>query len=82
MHNLLYTSDLKYGPTKLLEPAYTGFSRIETMILESTYGGPKDIIPPKRDADMNLINVIKRPQRKAEKQSSLPLRSEGRRKSW
>lgn len=60
MHNLLYTSDLKYGPTKLLEPAYTGFSRIETMILESTYGGQKDIIPPKRDADMNLINVIKK----------------------
>lgn len=60
MHNLLYTSDLKYGPSKLLEPAYTGFSRIETMILESTYGGPKDIIPPKRDADLNLINVIKK----------------------
>ncbi len=60
LHNLLYTADLKFGPTKLLEPAYTGFSRIESMILESTYGAPKDIIPSKREADMNLMEVIKR----------------------
>ena len=58
LHNLLYTSDLKFGPSKLLEPAFTNFSRIETMMIESTYGGSHDIIPPKRDADTNLIETL------------------------
>ena len=57
-HNFLYTADLKFGPTKLLEPAFLEFSRIETMLLESTYGGPQDFIPPKREADEELMRVI------------------------
>ncbi len=57
-HNFLYTADLKFGPTKLLEPAHLEFSRIESMLLESTYGGPQDFIPPKREADEELIKVI------------------------
>ncbi len=58
LHNLLYTGDLKFGPTKLLEPAYTRFSRVETLLMESTYGGPQDFIPAKKEADANLIAAI------------------------
>ena len=58
LHNFLYTGDLKFGPTKLLEPAYTKFSRIETILMESTYGGPQDFIPAKKDADANLLAAV------------------------
>ncbi|PLW80795.1 beta-CASP ribonuclease aCPSF1 [Candidatus Woesearchaeota archaeon] len=38
LHNLLYTADQKYGHTALLSPAMTKFPRLESMIIESTYG--------------------------------------------
>lgn len=58
MHNFVYTGDMKYGVTKLLEPAYTGFTRVETLLVESTYGGMNDILPHKKDADANLIKAV------------------------
>lgn len=58
-HNLLYTGDLKFGRSELLEPAVTKFPRLETLIMESTYGGAKNVMPPKRVADNKLINIIK-----------------------
>ena len=39
LHNILYSGDLKYGKTMLLDPAVTVFPRLETLLLESTYGG-------------------------------------------
>ncbi|NIA03920.1 MAG: beta-CASP ribonuclease aCPSF1 [Nitrospiraceae bacterium] len=57
-HNMLYTGDIKYGRSELLEPAVTKFPRLETLIMESTYGGSKNIMPPKRDADKELIRII------------------------
>ena len=38
LHNILYTSDFKYGRTKLLEKAHTQFPRVDTLIIECTYG--------------------------------------------
>ena len=38
-HNLVYTGDFKYEPSRLLEPANIRFPRAETVIMESTYGG-------------------------------------------
>jgi KH/beta-lactamase-domain protein len=58
LHNILYTGDLKFGPTKLFDPAYTDFQRVETLIIESTYGGPGDFMPPMKEADANLLRVI------------------------
>jgi len=48
LHNILYTGDIKYGHTKLLNPADCKFPRLETMMIESTYGG-RDCIPKSRD---------------------------------
>ena len=45
LHNLVYTGDYKYGQTMLLEPAVTMFPRVETIITESTYGSPRDVMP-------------------------------------
>lgn len=60
MHNLLYTGDLKFGPTRLCDPAWTEFQRIETLIMEATYGGSGDILPPRKEVEANLMEVINR----------------------
>ncbi len=60
LHNIVYASDLKYGRTTLLEPAFTDFQRVETLIIESTYGGVDDIMPPREEAEAELMNVINR----------------------
>jgi len=59
LHNLVYTGDLKFGDTRLLEAANYEFPRAETMIIESTYGGRYDIQPKRRDAENELIQTIK-----------------------
>ena len=58
LHNILYTGDLKFGPTKLFDPAFTDFQRVETLIIESTYGGPGDFFPSLKDATTNLLRMI------------------------
>jgi len=59
LHNLLYTGDLKYGRTALLDPAVTHFPRLETVIIEGTYGGKTNTLPPARETDNFLKNIIK-----------------------
>ncbi|MEM4625319.1 MAG: beta-CASP ribonuclease aCPSF1 [Candidatus Pacearchaeota archaeon] len=59
-HNLLYASDMKYSKTRLLEPANTVFPRLETVIIESTYGSKEDILPPRIEAENTLIEYIKK----------------------
>ena len=59
LHNLLYTGDFKYGRTKLLQPASTRFPRLETVMMESTYGGKEDVLPPRNQCEEDLINIIK-----------------------
>ena len=60
LHNILYTGDMKFGKTSLLEPAATSFPRLETLMIESTYGGKENILPPKKDCDDELINYVKK----------------------
>ncbi len=58
LHNLVYTSDFKFGDTRLLEAADCEFPRVETLIIESTYGGRYDIQPHRRDVERLLIQTI------------------------
>ncbi len=60
LHNILYTGDMKFGKTALLEPAVTSFPRLETLMIESTYGGRENILPPKKECDEELISLIKK----------------------
>ena len=60
LHNLLYGADMKYGKTRLLDAAITNFPRMETTIIESTYGGKEDVVPPRQEAEMQLIELIKK----------------------
>ncbi|MFQ6080946.1 MAG: beta-CASP ribonuclease aCPSF1 [Candidatus Bathyarchaeia archaeon] len=58
LHNIVYTSDYKYARTMLLEPAVREFPRVETIITESTYGAPQDVMPSRIQAEEKLAAVI------------------------
>ena len=58
LHNLLYTGDMKYGKTGLLSAAHTQFPRLETVMIESTYGGKMNVLPSEREQDMLLRKII------------------------
>ena len=58
LHNIVYTGDYKYARTTLLEPAVTEFPRVETIITESTYGAPQDVMPPRVEAEEKLASII------------------------
>jgi KH/beta-lactamase-domain protein len=58
-HNLVYSADIKYLRTRLLEKANSHFPRVETMILEATYGGKNNILPSRRESEEALIKEIK-----------------------
>ena len=58
LHNLLYTGDMKYGRTRLLEPAATHFPRLETLMIESTYGSKDDVLPPRKECENMIADII------------------------
>ncbi|AFN04186.1 beta-CASP ribonuclease aCPSF1 [Pyrococcus furiosus DSM 3638] len=58
LHNIAVTGDFKFIPTRLLEPASYRFPRLETLVMESTYGGANDIQMPREEAEKRLIEVI------------------------
>lgn len=57
-HNIVYTGDFKYGRTMLLEASVTEFPRVETIITESTYSAPNDVMPSRADAEKRLVSII------------------------
>lgn len=58
LHNLLYTADLNYEVSNLLSRAITRFPRLETVLIEGTYGGKDDIITFRKDSEDALIKKI------------------------
>jgi KH/beta-lactamase-domain protein len=57
-HNLVYTGDFKYERSRLLEPAVAKFPRIETLVMESTYGGHEDVQPSRNSAEKDIVKTI------------------------
>ena len=58
LHNIVYTGDYKYARTMLLEAATTEFPRAETVITESTYGGPDDLMPSRVEAEERMTALV------------------------
>lgn len=59
LHNIVYTGDFKYAKTRLLEPASSSFPRVETLIMESTYGAPNDVMPSREETERLFLEYIK-----------------------
>lgn len=58
LHNFIYSGDIKYGRTNLLTPTSTIFPRLETLMVEATYGAKEDIMPPAMEQDNMVIDLI------------------------
>lgn len=64
LHNFVYTGDVKYAKTNMLSLAATNFPRLETLMIESTYGAKDNVLPPSKEADAmlseHIIDTIKK----------------------
>jgi hypothetical protein len=58
LHNMVYTGDMKFGRTTLLDPASTMFPRLETLMIESTYGGKDNNYPSHFECETQFIDII------------------------
>lgn len=56
-YNIVYTGDLKFGKTNLLDNASWNFPRVETLIIEGTFGS-KDSPHKREETDPILIESI------------------------
>lgn len=59
-HNLVYSGDMKFGFTRLFDPANIRFPRLETLLIESTYGGRNDISLNRHDSEQRLTDIIEK----------------------
>ena len=59
-HNIAITGDIKFENTSLFNPANKRFPRLESLIVESTYGGKLDFQPPRKTASKELKEIINR----------------------
>jgi hypothetical protein len=59
LYNVLYTGDLKFIRTALFDRASTDFSRVEALLIESTYGSSNDILPSPNEGAAELIRAVK-----------------------
>lgn len=57
-YNFVYTGDFKYQKTRLLEKATVKFPRVESLLIESTYGGPQDRIPSRQESEKELKQIL------------------------
>ncbi|MBU1204383.1 MAG: beta-CASP ribonuclease aCPSF1 [Nanoarchaeota archaeon] len=60
LHNIVYTGDMKFGKTRLLDTAVTKFPRLETLMIESTYGGRENILQSRKECEDEFADIIKR----------------------
>ncbi|MFA5484847.1 MAG: beta-CASP ribonuclease aCPSF1 [Candidatus Pacearchaeota archaeon] len=58
LHNYVYSGDIKFGKTRLLEPATSYFPRLETLQIEATYGGKNDNYPSAKESEKKLIDFV------------------------
>jgi len=57
-YNVAFSGDIHYRDTRLLDGAVNDFPRVETLVLESTYGGKNDYQTDQKDAERVLKRAI------------------------
>jgi len=67
LYNVAMSGDIKFEKTWLFNPAVNKFPRIETLVLESTYGGYHDLQPSRHEAAQALRDTVGRVLRRGGK---------------
>ncbi|MEK6923305.1 MAG: beta-CASP ribonuclease aCPSF1 [Nanoarchaeota archaeon] len=58
-HNFMYTGDFKIKNSRLFDGATIQFPRLETVMMESTYGLATDIMPSREDCEAEIEKIIR-----------------------
>jgi predicted metal-dependent RNase len=58
LYNVAFSGDMKYEKTWLFNPATTKFPRLETIFIESTYGGHHDMQPSRQEASDKIQAIL------------------------
>ena len=59
LYNVAFSGDIHYTDTRLFNGAVNDFPRVETLVLESTYGGRNDYQTDQEDSERKLIETLK-----------------------
>ena len=59
LYNIAFTGDIKFEKSWLFNAAVNKFPRLETLVMESTYGGYHDMQPSRQDASNQLREVVR-----------------------
>ncbi len=60
LYNVAFTGDIKYERTWLFNPAVNKFPRLEAVIMESTYGGPQDFQPNRKNSSTGMRELCQK----------------------
>ena len=60
LYNVAMTGDIKFEKTWLFNPAVNKFPRLETLIMEATYGGYHDLQPSRHEASQQFRENVDR----------------------
>ncbi|MBS3760654.1 MAG: beta-CASP ribonuclease aCPSF1 [Halodesulfurarchaeum sp.] len=58
LYNVAFSGDIHYEDTRLFNGAINDFPRVETLVMESTYGGRNDYQTDQADAEEELKEII------------------------
>ncbi|MFB6106113.1 MAG: beta-CASP ribonuclease aCPSF1 [Halobacteriaceae archaeon] len=58
LYNVAFSGDIHYRNTRLFNGAVNDFPRVETLVLESTYGGRNDYQTDQEDSERKLVDVV------------------------
>ncbi len=59
LYNVAFSGDIHYTNTRLFNGAVNDFPRVETLVLESTYGGRNDYQTDQEDSERKLKRIIR-----------------------
>ena len=59
LYNVAFSGDIHYEDTRLFNGAVNEFPRVETLVLESTYGGRNDYQTDQEDSERRLKHIIR-----------------------
>jgi predicted metal-dependent RNase len=60
LYNIAFTGDMKFERTWLFNATVNKFPRLETLVIESTYGGHHDMQPSRAEAANQLKEIVER----------------------